>query len=271
VPPGQYILQVRGDGPGRTGLFGTQELLVGTEPATLTMPTSYGTNVEGRILFEGDLDQGCTLSSQTAGLTINANCRGGPSSFRIGSVARDDQSREPTTGVIFAGSEFFITNLFGRTALALLSAPGDDWYLKSWTINGTDVADTGYDFRAQPHTIDGSEIVVSRNGAAISGRVSDGARPVDDYFVVAFPVSREARLPGSRRMKFARSALGGTFRVSGLPSGDYFVAAVSRIVGTRDGGEWQNPDVLMQLEARAERITLLEGQAATVSLRLIER
>jgi hypothetical protein len=29
MPPGEYILQVRGDGPGRTGLFGSQELLVG--------------------------------------------------------------------------------------------------------------------------------------------------------------------------------------------------------------------------------------------------
>ena len=46
---------------------------------------------------------------------------------------------------------------------------------------------------------------------------------------------------------------------------------MSRILGTRDGGEWQNPDVLLQLEARAERITLSEGQTANVSLRLIDR
>ena len=48
-------------------------------------------------------------------------------------------------------------------------------------------------------------------------------------------------------------------------------AAVSRMQGTRDGGEWQNPDLLLQLEARAERITLSEGQSRTVTLRLIER
>ena len=61
------------------------------------------------------------------------------------------------------------------------------------------------------------------------------------------------------------------FAVGGLPAGDYFVAAVSRLQGTRDGGEWQNPDVLLQLEARAERLTLSEGQSRMVTLRLIER
>jgi len=105
----------------------------------------------------------------------------------------------------------------------------------------------------------------------ISGLASDGLKPADDYFVVVFPVSRDERWTGSRRVKLARSAVGGEFRVAALPSGDYFVAAVSRIVGARDGGEWQNPDVLLQLEARAERITVSEGQTANVSLRLIDR
>ena len=113
--------------------------------------------------------------------------------------------------------------------------------------------------------------MLSRNGAVIAGLASDGLKTADDYFVVVFPVSRESRWPGSRRMKFVRSAFGGEFRVSALPSGDYFVAAVSRLQGSRDGGDWQNPDVLLQLEARAERITVSEGQTANVSLRLIDR
>jgi hypothetical protein len=170
------------------------------------------------------------------------------------------------------GSEFSTINgLFGLTSLSLQNAPADDWYLKSWTINGTDVADTGYDFGAQPRTIEGSEIVLSRNGATISGRVDGNTRSIDDYSVVVFPALRDARFPRSRRMKFSRSAIDGTFSVGGLPAGDYFVAAVSRLQGTRDGGEWQNPDVLLQLEARAERLTLSEGQSRTVTLRLIER
>lgn len=251
VPPGEYVLQVRGDGPGRTGLFGSQALLVGHEPANVVIPTSYGANVEGRIVFDG----------QGEGVRVPVG---------IGTVALDDRARDPTTGVVTGSSEFFITNLFGHTALSLRT-PSDEWFLKSWTIRGTDVVDTGYDFGTGPDSIGDSEIVLSRSGAVISGLASDGLKPADDYFVVVFPVSRDARWTGSRRVKLARSAIGGEFRVAALPSGEYFVAAVSRILGTRDGGEWQNPDLLLQLEPRAERITVSEGQTANVSLRVIDR
>jgi hypothetical protein len=251
VPPGEYVLQVRGDGPGRTGLFGSQELLVGHEPVNVVIPTSYGANVEGRVVFDG----------QAEGVRVPV---------AIGTVALDDRARDPTTGVVTGSREFFITNLFGHTALSLRT-PSGEWFLKSWTIRGTDVVDTGYDFGTGPDTIDDSEIVLSRNGAVISGLASDGLKPADDYFVVVFPVSRDARWTGSRRVKLARSSVGGEFRVAALPAGEYFVGAVSRILGTRDGGEWQNPDVLLQLEARAERITVSEGQTANVSLRVIDR
>ncbi len=251
VPPGEYVLQVRGDGPGRTGLFGSQDLFVGHEPVNVVIPTSYGANVEGRVVFDG----------QAEGVRVPV---------AIGTVALDDRARDPTTGVVTGSSEFFITNLFGHTALSLRT-PSDEWFLKSWTIRGTDVVDTGYDFGTGPDSIDDSESVLSRNGAVFSGLASDGLTPADDYFVVVFPVSRDARWTGSRRVKLARSAVGGEFRVAALASGDYFVAAVSRILGTRDGGEWQNPDVLLQLEARAERITVSEGQTANVSLRVIDR
>ena len=251
VPAGQYVLQVRGDGPGRTGLFGSQELLVGNEPSNVILATSYGANVQGRILVDGQAE----ATRPPVG---------------IGTIALDDRAREPTTGVVAGSSEFFITNLFGHTALSLRTS-SDEWFLKSWTIRGIDVVDTGYDFGTGPDEIDDSQIVLSRNGAVISGLASDGLKPADDYAVIVFPVSRESRWPGSRRIKFVRSAFGGEFRVSALPSGDYFVVAVSRMMGSRDGGEWQNPDLLLQLEGRAERVSLTEGQTVNVSLRLIER
>ena len=68
-------------------------------------------------------------------------------------------------------------------------------------------------------------------------------------------------------MKFTRSATDGSFRIGGLPAGDYLVAAVPRLNTT----EWQNPELLRQLASRAERITLFEGQNANVSVRLLER
>jgi hypothetical protein len=68
-------------------------------------------------------------------------------------------------------------------------------------------------------------------------------------------------------MKYTRSATDGSFRINGLPAGDYYVAAVPRL----KTAEWQNPELLRQLAPRAERVTLSEGQNATLSVRLIER
>ena len=269
VPPGEYVLQVRGDGPGRTGLYGTEELTVGTESMTVSVKTSYGTDLEGRIIFEGPIEQACAPAELRTGIA-NMNCQRSVRP-RIGAVPLDDRSRDVPSGLVVTDSDFFITNLFGLTSFAIQGSQGNDWYLKSFTINGTDIADTGFDFGAQRDSIQGSEVVLSRNGAAVSGRAGTAVRAADDYFVVVFPAARTLRFPQSRRVKFVRSEETGAFRVSGLPPGDYFVAAVSRLLGTPEDGEWQDPEVLLQLEPRAERITLAEGQQATVSLRLIER
>jgi len=171
-------------------------------------------------------------------------------------------------GVVATGSEFFITGLFGPTTFARRSA-SDDWYLKSLTINGTDIIDTGFDFGSQPSTISDSVLVLSRNGASISGQLRTSTSR--DYFVVAFPTARDTRFASSRRMKFTRAAADGTFRIQGLPPGEYFVTAVDRLDGTANGGEWQNPDLLLRFESGAERVSLTEGQARSVSLGLIER
>src|SRR6185436_15440457 len=123
-------------------------------------------------------------------------------------------------------SEFFGLGLFGRLAFALNSAPDENWYVKSFTINGTDVADSGFDFGTQPGTITDAEIVLSRNGASITGRRVDARAGGPGYFVLVFPPSFDGQPPVSRRMKFTRSATDGSFRVGGLPAGDYLVAAV---------------------------------------------
>jgi hypothetical protein len=188
-------------------------------------------------------------------------------SFTIVPVALDDHARSEATMVFgWSTSEFFGLGLFGRLAFALNSAPDENWYVKSFTINGTDIADSGFDFGAQPGTIDGAEIVLSHNGASVSGRRADNG-PNTGYYVIVFPATRNGVPPGSRRVKFTRSATDGSFRISGLPAGDYLVAAVSRL----QAGEWQNPELWDRLAPRAERITLTEGQSANVSVRLIER
>ena len=114
-------------------------------------------------------------------------------------------------------------------------------------------------------------MIVSQRGATVSGRLPEDAAAGTDYSVVMFPTFRDLWTPHSRRMKFARSRGDGSFRITGLPPGDYLVAAVTRIDGTPEGGEWQNPDVLQQLAPFAERVSLREAESRAVSLPLLPR
>ena len=274
VAPGEYVVHVRGDGPGRTGLFAAQAITVGTDRINLNLKTSYGTGLEGRLLFEGNPEHvSCVTSAATTASLILENCTlRSNGSFSMRALPLDESARADAQMVLgINGNEFFTTNLFGRISFALVTAPDDNWYVKSFTINGTDVADSGFDFGSRPGNIDNAEIVLSRNGASIGGRRIDTPANTAGYFVLVFPASSDRLPPFSRRVKFTRSASDGTFRINGLPAGEYLVAAVSRLQGTSSGGEWQNPELLDQLRSRAERVILSEGQRANVSLRLIER
>jgi protocatechuate 3,4-dioxygenase beta subunit len=272
VPSGDYVLHVRGDGPGRTGMFATETFSVGSDPIDLLIRVSHGTSLEGRTVLEGTQENvACRiepLAVSSTGGPISSGCDGGRMGFTVTPVALDDRARSEATMVFgWSTNEFFGLGLFGRLSFALGSAPSDDWYLKSFTLNGVDIADSGFDFGWQPATISDAEIVLSRNGASITGRRIDARAGGPGYFVLVFAPQYERLPPLSRRMKFTRSATDGSFRIGGLPPGDYLVAAVPRLKTT----EWQNPELLRQIAPRAERITLTEGQHASVSVRLLER
>jgi carboxypeptidase family protein len=268
VPSGDYVLHVRGDGPGRTGMFAAETVSVGSDPVDLLIRASHGVSLEGRTVLEG-MPEACTPEPVLTVVSIMAaSCGINRSSFSVGPVALDDRARPEATMVFgWSTSEFFGLGLFGRMAFAFRGAPDEDWYLKSFTINGVDIADSGFDFGTQPATITGAEIVLSHNGASISGRRADTRGSGAGYFVLVFPSSYERLPPLSRRVKFTRSATDGSFRIAGLPAGDYLIAAVPRL----QGNEWQNPELLRQLAPRAERVTLAEGQNANASVRLLER
>ena len=59
----------------------------------------------------------------------------------------------------------------------------------------------------------------------------------------------------------------GTFQIRGLPSGEYFLAAVD----TAEQGEWFEPAFLDGHRAGAARLTLGEGDIKTQDLRIRTR
>ena len=112
-----------------------------------------------------------------------------------------------------------------------------------------------------------AEIVLSA-GATIAGSIADGPGRRDSAFtVVAFSADRTNWFAGSRHLKRASSSSNGSFEVSGLPPGEYFVAAVD----TLGPGDWQASNNLEALVQGATRVTVRESQVQTVTLRLRRR
>jgi hypothetical protein len=57
----------------------------------------------------------------------------------------------------------------------------------------------------------------------------------------------------------------GSFKIAGLPPEDYFAIALPAV----QGSQWQDPDFLKSLEDAATRILLGDGEAKTLTLRLL--
>jgi hypothetical protein len=113
---------------------------------------------------------------------------------------------------------------------------------------------------------------VPDSAAAISGHVTDAAAaPVSNYSVVVFPADRTKWFVTSRLLRLARPAPDGSFEVTGLPPGEYYVAATDPIEGNDVSGEWLKSETLDQLSFRATRVTLGEKQRFMTVLRLIRR
>src|SRR6185436_10075876 len=113
---------------------------------------------------------------------------------------------------------------------------------------------------------------LSNASAAISGHVTDAtSAPVSSYSVIVFPTDRTKWSETSRSLRVARPAQDGSFEVTSLPPGEYWVAATDPMNGTDASGDWLKPDTLEQLSFRATRVTLTERQRFMTVLRLIRR
>lgn len=108
--------------------------------------------------------------------------------------------------------------------------------------------------------------------AAISGHVTDAtSAPVSKYSVVVFPTDRTKWSVTPRLIRLARPAEDGSFEVSSLPPGEYWVAATDQVDGADVSGDWLKPESLERLSFRATRVTLTEHQRVMTVLRLIRR
>ena len=143
-------------------------------------------------------------------------------------------------------------------------APGG-WFLKAILADGRDVTETPLSL--EPGTrLDGVHVVLTQTASSIAGAVRDAnGAAVLDATVVIFPDDESRWTPQSRFIATARPDTTGTFTIGGLPASQgYRVIAVQGL----ESGQANDPEFLARVRDQAERVTLGEGEAKTLELRL---
>jgi hypothetical protein len=111
------------------------------------------------------------------------------------------------------------------------------------------------DFAAAATDVSGAVLTLTDRPSELSGtfRAASG-QAAPEFFVVVLPADR-ALWPSARRLKSTRPASDGRFAFSGLPAGDYFIAALTDL----DPDAWRQSAFLEQAAGAAVRVTLSEG------------
>ena len=183
--------------------------------------------------------------------------------FRAVTVAGASTFSSSSAGVN-GDLSFELTGLMDRQTFRIAMLP-EGWFLKAVMYEGTDITDTGHEFRPG-EAVSGIELVLTRRATTVSGTVQDDrGAPVADYTVVAFSTNPARWGYQTRFVRSARPDRDGKFTIRGLPPDDYFVTALEYV----ESGQEFDPDQLANWKNLATRVQLDEAAAKTVSLTLV--
>jgi hypothetical protein len=231
----------------------------GAKPGRGVLPVEvFGADQSGLTIVVGT---GGTLS----GRVVSSN--GEPLPFPSGAVligARRADGLRLMAGesVRLAGAWTFEgRGLLGPRLIRVARLP-DGWWLKAVLREGQDVTDAPIDFD-HGIAVGGITIVLDDNPTRLEGTVADasGAR-VEDYTVIAFSPDKARWGAETRFIHAGRPDHAGRFRLTGLPPGEYLIAAVDYV----ETGQWFDPDYLASLGRTAVRVTLDPGESVSIDM-----
>lgn len=291
VPAGNYALralrQARGGGGGDTFMFSSssgnavQTVVVRqtTERAVMAVslpdqPTLWadmpvgvggkdipdlsvnlrpGLTVSGTVTFSGSAAQ--PTPEQRAGLFISLE----PADGRTAGITSMVRGRVETTGA------FTTTGVpAGKYVLRVSGAP-QGWSLRDATHGGKDITSVAVEL--DDESAMGVVLTFTDKPTELNGTVRDSSgNPDTRASVVVFPADASAWIDtGSqpRRLRQVRANQDGTYKINGLPAGDYYVIAVEDESMTRS---WQDPAYLNVLARAATQVRLAEGDVKTQAL-----
>jgi hypothetical protein len=216
------------------------------------VPLNAGARVTGRVEFEGTADK--PAGSALTGIRINLD----PA----------DGSRLADTGLAFQAGRPDEDGAFRTFGVppgqyVLRANPPAGWTLKGAFLNGRDLSDAPFDLETRDLT--GVVLTFTDRPASLTGHVRSGQAIDPAAVVIAFPTDPSAwigRGPFPRRVRTARAGVDGTYTITALVPGEYYVAAVAE----EGFADWQDPALLAALSRIARQVRVTDGERRTQDL-----
>jgi hypothetical protein len=232
--------------------FASMPLSVSGDIDNLTVVTTPGVSVSGRLVYQGQ-------SPPKANVQIVAMPPAGGSSPLMMQMA----ARALGRGRVAPDGTFELRGVAGPLLIRPQGTPSG-WALKSVTIEGADVTDSAFDFKPG-HDITGVVVTLTDRLTGISGSVRDArGQPVADYVLVAFAEDSRLWSAPSRHVQTTRPNQNGQFTLKALPPGRYLATAVAAL----ENGMQNDPAVLERLRMGAQTFTLAEGQTLNLNIEI---
>jgi uncharacterized protein (DUF2141 family) len=262
VSPGTYTVLARATVPAHEPgaapriTWASSEIAVDGERITgLSLGLQPGMTVAGHVRFEGTrLKPPADL--QSVRVTLQPVQAEGTVSFAPGANGLDSEGRFVVSGVTP-----------GRYRLGA-SFPGSgrpgNWQQRSAIMNGQDTLDVP--FMVQPsQSISGAAITFTERLAQLTGTVQNatGGAP-NEFTVIVFSVDQSHWQPRARRIQGVRPSADGAYTFSGLPAGDYYLAAIDDV----EPGEWFDPAFLQRLLPAAMKLSIADAEQKVQDIRL---
>lgn len=252
-------------------LWASEEIAaIGQDIGPLSLSLREGLKIEGTVVVEGG---GAPPDAATLRIGVSKPAAGGDPA-----MAMVTRMMGTSTGIPKEDGSFAVAGLMpGRYQFAVTGKPmrmstvipgitpaQSGWVVKSIKWRDQDLADTGLDLQADT-PVTGVVVTLTSRAAELTGTVIDAAgRPTGAFPIVVFATDRAFWAAGSRRVIQAQPASDGRFSVIGLPAGDYFVAAVTRL----EPGDLGSQQFLEELIPASLKITIRDGEKKTQDLKL---
>jgi hypothetical protein len=252
-------------------LWAEQEIdAIGVDQSGLSLRLQPGLTISGRVEFETSRPQPPDAAAVRIGMSPAATDTGSSPIEAVGRLM---------TGTFTAAQKdgtFVVSGLTPGSYRPLFVPPNmmmppplmpvmpGGFVLKSAMLNGKDIADDPIEI-GQGSEIKDLVVTFTDKLSQISGTLTDASgKPVVGYPIVVFSTNRASWTFGSRRIAQVHPASDGTYKVQGLPAGDYYVCALTDL----DPNDLYDPAFLDQLAAASFKITLADGETKVQNLKL---